>query len=224
MIRRISWLLVLCALPLLAPAGEPQTFEEHSDYLLVEPPQPTSSPPGKVEVIEAFFYGCPHCYRLLPLLERWRAEHKQDVDLKLLPVIFQPSWLLYAKAYYAADALGVVDKIHDPLFRAIHVEKRPLGSPAALADFFAEHGVPREDFTGALNSFAAKLNVARAQDLTKRYGITGVPTLIVDGRYRTSASIAGTHERALQVASFLVDKVKAERAKQQAAPAAKPGG
>jgi thiol:disulfide interchange protein DsbA len=219
MIRRLSWLLVLSALPLLALAAEPQQFKEGTDYAVIDPPLATSSG-DKVEVIEAFFYGCPHCYQLLPLLDRWRPEHEKDIDFKYLPVIFQPSWALYAQAYYAADALGVVDKIHEPLFRAIHAEKRPLGTAAALADFFAEHGVPREDFYGALHSFAVSLNVSRAQDMTKRYGITGVPSLIVDGRYRTSASLAGTHQKALQVVSFLIDKVKAERAKEQQGTAA----
>jgi len=226
MVRRLSWLLVLSALPLLVLAAAPQPFQELTDYAVIDTATaPPTSSGDKVEVIEAFFYGCPHCYQLLPLLNRWRAEHEQDVDFKYLPVIFQPSWALYARAYYAADALGAVEKIHEPLFRAIHAEKRALGTPAALAEFFAEHGVPREDFYGALNSFAVNLNISRAQDLTKRYGITGVPALIVDGRYRTSASMAGTHERALQVVSFLIDKVKVERAKQQqSAPVPQTGG
>lgn len=202
-----NWLLglALCAGMIGVPAlSTAQGFDEGIEYQLVTPPQPTSTQ-GKVEVLELFWYGCPHCYQLEPYLEKWRKTKPEAAEFVRMPAILGPSWEPLARAYYSAELLGVLDKVHGALFDRIHKEHdRKLNSEDRLADFFAEFGVDKDKFHSTYNSFAVATKVSQARMMTRRYGINGVPSIIVAGKYRTSASIAGGNEGMLKLVNELV--------------------
>lgn len=185
-------------------------------YVTLVAPQPTSDA-SKIEVVELFWYGCPHCYHLEPALTKWAAGLPSDVVFVRTPAILGPSWEILARAYYTAEMLGVLDKIHEPLFKAIHEGKQKFTNEDELAKFFVAQGVDDKQFRDTFKSFgvAAKLN--RAKQMTQRYGLTGVPALIINGKYRTSVSDAGGQEQMLELTDKLIAE---ERATAVSAPAA----
>jgi thiol:disulfide interchange protein DsbA len=204
MLRLIHWLLLSFSLLLISPlaAAADPPFIEGVHYKLVNPPLPTPQS-DKIEVIEMFWYGCPHCYHFEPLLEKWIKSKSDKVAFVHVPAIFRDSWLLHAQAFYTAEALGVLDKVHRPLFDAIHLKKQPLKTKDELANFFATQGVAKKDFLSTFESFAVQGKVQQAVVITRTSGITGVPAMIVNGKYRTDAELAGGFERMLKVVDYL---------------------
>lgn len=198
MTRTLPLLLLLLTLPLRA-----QAYDEGMEYLEIVPAVPTDSG-DKVEVVELFFYGCPHCYRLEPFIDQWLVGKPANVDFKRMPAIFQASWEPLARAYFTADTLGVLERIHLPLFEALHDKNQRIFTEAALRDFFVAHGVSAEDFDNTFHSFAVENQVRRAKDLTRRYGIRGVPAMVVNGKYRTTGTIAGGMKEVPKVVDFLI--------------------
>jgi len=192
---------------LAANASAP--FDEGIEYQAIVPPQPTEST-GKVEVVELFWYGCPHCYQLEPDLEAWLARKPDNVEFRRVPAVLNRHWALHARAYYAAEVLGAVERIHVPLFKAIHEQRRRLNSVDALAAFFVEQGVAEDQFRKAMASFAVELKVKRAQRVSRAYGIEGVPSIVVNGRYRTNATLANGQRGMFQVIDYLVAREQAQ--------------
>jgi thiol:disulfide interchange protein DsbA len=176
--------------------------------------------PERVEVVELFWYGCPHCYDLEPLVKEWLAGKPDDVEFVRLPAIVGPRWELLARAYFTAQSLGVLEKIHPALFAAIHDKKQNIKDEAALRDFFATQGISEKEFNEAFNSFAVAFKVNNAKLMTRRYAISGVPTIIVNGKFRTSGKLAGGHEELFEVVDYLV---AAERAAAEPAQATAAG-
>lgn len=200
----VLWVLLLW-LP-LAGAEDNAPFKEGVHYQRLNNPVPTSAG-DKIEVVEAFWYGCPHCYSLEPMIEEWLKRQPDNVAFVRIPAVLGRNWEPHARAYYVAKELAILDKIHKPLFAAIHAQKRPLGSEQQLADFFAEQGVDKDAFRKAYESFAvAKVELPRSQKLIQSYGINGVPAFIVNGKYLTSGSMAGSHEKLFEVLDFLIAK------------------
>jgi thiol:disulfide interchange protein DsbA len=188
-------------LPALSTAAD---FAEGQHYRRIETPQPTSSP-DKVEVVELFWYGCPHCFRLEPTMNRWVAEGMPgNVQFVRMPAVLNPAWTVHARAYYAGEQLGVADRLHEDLFAAIHVQGRRLSTPDSLADFYAEHGVDRDAFMRAFKSFAVDAKLRRAAELGRGYGARGVPAVVVNGKYLTSVSLAGGQQELVEVINHLV--------------------
>ena len=200
-------------------AVQPGSFQAGKHYKEIVPPQPVTG--TGIEVLEVFWYGCPHCYDFEPTLARWQARQPEDVAFRRLPAVFRPSWYLHAKAYYTAEALGVLDKIHVPLFKALHADKKTLDDEASLADFFAGFGVDKNEFSQVFNSFTVEGKVEQAKQAIQRFGIDGVPAVVVNGKYLTSASMAGSYDAVLTVVDFLVAREREARATQ--APAAPSG-
>ncbi len=200
LIRSFAVFACLLTLPWLVQAEE---YLEGVHYERIEPPQPTATG-SKVEVRVVFWYGCPHCYRFEPYMERWLRNKPKEAQLVHMPGIFRPLWELHARAYYTMELLGVVDKLHKPLFDAMHLERRRLDNEQALEDFFAEHGVAREDFRKTFRSFAVETRVRQAKLLTRRYGIDGVPAVIVNGKYRLNNGMTGGPAETLKVINYLV--------------------
>lgn len=184
-----------------APSGE--------SYELVSPAQPTQSD-GKIEVIELFWYGCPHCYHFEPELQAWLKHKPDDVMFRRIPALFNEQWVVHARAYYAAEALGMVDKLHEPLFDAIHKDGKRIMDEESIIKFAASQGIPEQQFREAYDSFAVDKKVRQAMMATRDYGITGVPALIVNGKYRTSPSLAGGADQVLKVIDTLVAKERAK--------------
>lgn len=185
-------------------AAEAQ-FDVTGKYERVEPPQPTETG-DKVEVLDVFWYGCPHCFHFLPYMERWE-EHKPDyVVVRRMPAVFRESWKVHAKAYYTAKLLGIADKIHRPLFDEIHVKGRRMDNEKELAEFFGRFGVSEQEFLDTFNSFAVASSVQRATVMQDRYGIMGTPTVIVNGKYRVSGDLAGSYEAMVKVIGVLAER------------------
>ena len=210
-----NWAIWLCSVALLPASIIPTVvnaapqYSEKIHYESVIPAQPTSTD-KKVEVVEMFWYGCPHCNSLEPYVNRWKKKIPANATFVRMPAIFnprqRPEWELHARAYYTAEILGALDKIHGAMFEAIHGQKRQLNTEAKIKKFFSEHGVSEKDFGRVFRSFAVEAKVRRATDMSQRYGIRGVPALIVNGKYRTSAQQAGSNAKIFRVVNFLVDK------------------
>ncbi|MBD3670296.1 MAG: thiol:disulfide interchange protein DsbA/DsbL [Gammaproteobacteria bacterium] len=179
--------------------------EEAFAYLEIQPPQQTSTG-NKIEVVEMFWYGCPHCYRFEPHIKAWEKQLPEDVEFVRMPAVFNAKWAFHARVFYTAEVLGVLDKVHGPIFDAIHKQRKRLDDLDEVTDFLAAHGVDKDEFTSTFQSFAVNSKVSWAQRQTRAYGIDGVPALVVQGKYRTSASMAGGHEQALDVVDALIAK------------------
>ncbi len=191
-------LLILLALPLTVSAADPAPplFQEGKDYVRLPSPVPPATP-DKVEVVEMFWYGCPHCYELEPVTQEWLKRKPENVTFTRIPVAFGASWESGARAYYAAEALGVLDKLHPLLFDAFH-QRRKLNTEDELAVFFAEHGVDQEAFRKAFKSFQTETQLRRGNQLAQRYGVKGVPAVIVNGKYDVRSP------RIFEVVDFLI--------------------
>ncbi len=205
--RFVIGICLALLLPLTATIARADTYTEGQQYALIPAPQPTTAPPGKVEVVELFWYGCPHCYAFEPYLKEWLKHKPANAYFVRIPAIFNsPLWRLQATAYYTAEVLGILDKIHEPLFDAIHKYNIPLNTEDQLADFFAKYGVDKKQFHDTFNSFAVQAKVNRAAELTRLYGISGVPSIVVAGKYRTDGPMAKSYETLLNVVNYLVAK------------------
>jgi thiol:disulfide interchange protein DsbA len=172
-------------------AADSQIFTQGASYVPVSPTQPTTVKTGQIEVIEFFWYGCPHCFALEPYLESWIKDKPANVVFKRIPVAM--AWGEHMDvdgyAYYTAQALGLEPKIHTPLFNAIH-QNRQLSltnDKSALQVFFKGYGISKQDFDATWNSFSVQLEMNKAADTEKRYGLEGVPTIIVNGKWKTGA-------------------------------------
>lgn len=201
--------LLAAALMLLPIAVIGAGFEEGRHYTELVFPQEVET--GKqIEVREFFWYGCPHCYTLEPALDRWIATKPKNVAFVRTPGT-APRWLVHAQAYYAAESLGMVPKLHPALFKAMHEQKRPLEDEASLLNFVAEQGVDAAKFKAALNSFGTRLNVEKAKRLNEAYTVNTVPALVVDGKYLTSPAMAGGEAAVIKVVEHLVQKAQTAR-------------
>lgn len=179
-----------------------------TDYKLIEPAQATRSG-NKIEVLEFFFYGCSHCYHLHPELTAWEKKMPKDVDLVLVPTIFNAGWEPMAYTYYALEVLGQNQKLHDDLYEAWNVKNIDLSDESKIAAFVAKHGVDSKKFSDAYHSFSVQSKVMRSKQLTQGYAIRGTPTLIVDGKYL----ITGLQPaESIKVLGELVEKARKERA------------
>jgi thiol:disulfide interchange protein DsbA len=185
---------------------------ESAGYETLSPAQPTNNP-AKVEVIEFFWYGCPHCYDFEPLLAKWVKSQPANVEFIRQPAVFSSLWGKHAKAYFTAEALGVVDKVHNDFFEAIQVKKQKLEDEDQLAKFFAEHGVDEEQFRTAYNSFLVDTKMRQAGAIASRYGITGVPAIVINGKYKTNGPLAGSHQKMIEVMDQLVKQESASLSK-----------
>jgi thiol:disulfide interchange protein DsbA len=204
--KTVSRWLLSVLIPLLASAAvNAGTFTEGKDYERLKKPQPTESG-EQIEVVELFWYGCPHCYQLEPVIHKWLESKPEDVRFVRMPAILGSRWELLAKAFFTADLLDVMDKAHAELFSIIHEKKKKITNEKMLREIFVGLGVSGEDFDKTINSFAVTIKVNNARMMTRRYGITGVPAVIVNGKYNTSASLAGSNQNMINVINYLVEQ------------------
>ena len=184
------------------------------DYVPVKPPQLTDNP-AKVEVLEFFWYGCPHCDHLQPSLEAWLKRKPADVELKHVPAVFQDSWIPLTRTYYTLEAMGLVDKLHQQVFSAIHRQRIRLQDSNAIFDWVASKGIDRKKFADTYNSFGVNGRTQRSITLTRQYDIEGTPSLVVDGRFLTSPSMTLKADRTVDYDRFfqVIDALIAEARK-----------
>jgi thiol:disulfide interchange protein DsbA len=181
---------------------------EGTHYVKLSTPAPVTlpSPDKKIEVVEFFSYACPHCSALEPLIEPWAKKLPADVAFRQVPVGFSAVYQVLQKTYYALEEMGQLPNVHRKLFAAIHQQNKRLGTESDVTAFVTANGVDAAKFTEAYRGFGVNTKVNRAKQLSEAYKIDGVPAIGVQGRYYTAASLAGTHERALAVAEFLIQK------------------
>lgn len=192
-------------------------FSEGVEYKLLASPQATSTG-DKIEVRELFWYGCPHCFHLEPELEKWLKTRPDDVEFVRMPAILGPNWELLGRAYYTAELLEVEDRIHKPLFSYLHTDRKRIRDVEELQDFFVAQGVSEEDFQKTYNSFAVITKTRRSDQAAQLYGLTGVPAMVVNGKYMVNASLAGgSNEKMLEVVNFLIEKERAETSDEEQA-------
>jgi len=210
MVRKLmtNGLLVLALLLSSLVWAEGFQFEEGTHYARLDVPVKTRNT-NVVEVTEYFSYGCPHCYRFEPLIQQWKNDLPVDVEFNRTPAIWSVTgYELYARTYYTAQALGVLDKIHYPLFQAIHEDRRSLLDLKSMTTFMAEHGVEPETFVKTYSdSFGVKAMYQQAAARQRIYQSNGVPAIIVNGKYRVEAGMVGNSNTGmLQVVNYLVEK------------------
>jgi thiol:disulfide interchange protein DsbA len=193
----------------LALGAHAQQYEAGVHYQPLPVPVQTANNDA-VEVVEVFSYACVHCYNFEAPLATWVARHGSGVDFRRSPAIFNPTWEQLARAYYAAEALGVTVQMHAALFEAIHVVPRDVRDPEVLAELFYEQAdVDPVQFNKVFASFGVRSKVQQASARGRAYRVTSVPSFIVNGKYRIDARMAGGSANMLKVAEFLIERERA---------------
>ncbi|NBV70530.1 MAG: thiol:disulfide interchange protein DsbA/DsbL [Burkholderiaceae bacterium] len=206
-LKLFSIFLLIFSANQLVLAQTPIKVEEGFDYRVLPITQPIDAK-GKVEVIEFFWYGCPHCYEFEPELKGWIKRQNKDVVFKKVPIAFREELMPHSQLFYALEALGKGDTLNDKVMFAMHRENKRLLNENEIADWVAAQGVDRNVFLAAYRSFAVLSKARAANQLGNAYRIDGVPTVAVQGKYITSPSIAGSRAKAVNIMDFLVNKVR----------------
>lgn len=197
--------IFLFGLLLSLSAFQARAFDEGIEYTKLPQPQPTETQ-GKIEVLEFFWYGCPHCWHLEPLIKKWKETMPANAQLRRSPAILGPTWEPLARAYFAAELMGKAEELHDPLFEAVQVKKQRLVDADSIAKFVATLGLDPEEFKAAYGSFFVDMQVRKSTELTRIFGVDGVPAIIVNGKYRASASQAGGNDQLMAVVTQLIEQ------------------
>lgn len=207
---RREFLVAAAALPSLALAQAGKKPDAGIDYNELRPPQPTESP-GKIEILEFFWYGCPHCASFDPELAVWRKRLPADVAYRRNPVAFSDGQTPHSRIYYALEALGKVDAMHSRVFNAIVGNRKPMLKTDEIADFMAANGIDRKQWLDTFNSFTVATRATRAAQVWRAYKVDGTPTVGVDGRFTTSPAQANGRAECLRVVDFLIERIRAEK-------------
>jgi len=199
--RRFATALALLALlPAVAAAARYETIDGPA----------VGDDPDTIEVIEFFWYGCPHCYRFSPHIERFKQSIPADVSFRHMPAVLSPRWELHAKAFFAASIMGELERFHGAMFAAIHEDNMRLDSATGIGEFVSSLGIDSERFVATMQSFAVDTRLRRVRNLQRAYGVSGTPTVVIDGRYRTSGSIAGGVANMIPVINERIAAIRAE--------------
>ena len=217
--RQFPWAFVgavgtaagLATSPLSFAQAPSMGVSEGIDYLSLDKRIPTESAKGTIEVIEFFWYSCPHCNAFEPRLESWIKNAPKDIEVKRVPVKFRDDFEPQQRMYYVLEALGKVETHHALVFRAIHTERLNLTGADALANWADKNGIPKAKFMELYNSFAVVTKAKRAAQLQDAFKVQGVPALGINGRFYTDGSLAGSMEKALQVTEFLLSEIRKGR-------------
>lgn len=214
--RRRIVLFGVQALPVLALAGaaraqEAQRARQNIEYRLVEPPQPIETG-GRIEVIDFFWYGCPYCNQLQPMLEDWIKRKPADVEVRRVPVILRDSWAAHARIFYALELLNELERLHQKVYYSYHVEELSMSKPEVMEQWAVKNGIDRKKWLDAYFSPEVDGRMVRAARYTKTYTIEGTPSIVVDGRYLTSGSMAPSIKGMVPVLDELVRMARERRA------------
>jgi len=203
-----KWLLAL-AFALLAGAASAQV-QLGREFQRIEPQRPVAAD-GRIEVIEFFYYGCPICYETQPFLSRWLGTAPEYVAIRRVPALSTEAWEPFAKLFYTLETLGQVGRLHGPVYDHFHFEDVKLNDEKIMVDWAARNGIDRQKFVETYGSSGVAAKVAQARELLKAYHVRGVPTFIVDGKFLTSARLAGGTQQVIQVVDHLVKLARDER-------------
>ena len=201
--------LATSALPTLAQA-QAKAFQSGSDYLTLDKPAPTEAPAGQIEVVEFFWYNCPHCNSFEAMFDAWAKKVPKDVTIRRAPVAFRADFEPQQRLYYVLESLGKVEELHKKVFYAIHVEKVTLNTAEQITAWVEKQGIPKAKFTELYNSFSVSTKARKATQLQDAYALDGVPALGINGRYFTSGTQAKSLERALLVTDYLIGQSRSK--------------
>ncbi len=182
--------------------------DDGADYMTLDKRVPVEAPAGKIEVIEFFWYSCPHCNAFEPKLVNWIKKLPADVTVRRVPVAFRDDFVPQQRLYYTLEAMGKLDELHGKVFHAIHAEKQMIDKEASILGWAEKNGLDRAKFVELYNSFSVQTKARRATQLQDAYKVQGVPAIGIAGRYYTDATLAGTMDRALQVTDYLVAEAR----------------
>lgn len=202
-------MLSLCLAVGAGPAGAQSDPMQDADYVVIDPP--VGKPGPQIEVVEFFYYGCAACSRFEPHLNRWAAALPEDVRLARVPALRNTSWIPLTRLFFALDQLGVLPQLHAQVYRDIHENGLNLGDSTRAADWAQRNGLDRSAMLGALEADGMASRLQQARDLTAAYGVRNTPSMVVDGRYLTSAAMTGSIEALLPVVEGLIGKARQSR-------------
>ena len=178
-------------------------FSEGVHYKIF--PQQSTESGDKIEVLEFFWYGCPHCYSFEPYVQTWKKSKPTNVVFKRVPAIFRPDWEIQARTYYALSNMGVIENLHGKIFDAMHKDKKRLNSKEALTNFVVKNGVDRDAFLKEYDSFAVEGMIRKAKKKQTASKIEGVPSIVVNGKYLTSGSMSGSYDNLIKIMNYLIE-------------------
>ncbi|MCC8995776.1 MAG: thiol:disulfide interchange protein DsbA/DsbL [Nitrosomonas sp.] len=209
---RIFFILpfLLFSFSLLSITNVHADLVEGKNYTVLKSPQPTRDE-SKIEVLEFFWYGCPHCDSLHPHVKAWAKTIPADVDFRYVPAIFRPNWTMGAKVFYTIEAMGLLDSLHDKIYQATHREKIDLNDEAVLFGWIEKQGIDRKKFEDTFRSFSVQNQVAKSTQMSRQYQLTGVPALVVNGKYLTSAGMSPTPDETIKTLNALIEKARKEK-------------
>lgn len=185
--------------------------DDGADYITLDKRIPVEAPAGKIEVIEFFWYSCPHCNAFEPKLVSWIKKLPPDVSIRRVPVAFRDDFVPQQRLYYTLEAMGKLDDLHAKVFNTIHTDKQMIDKEASIVAWAEKNGLDRAKFVELYNSFSVQTKARRATQLQDAYKVQGVPALGIAGRFYTDGSLAGTMDRALQVTDYLVGEIRKSR-------------
>jgi len=191
--------LFLAGLPVISVA------QEGVSYQRIARPQPPAAQ-DRIEVIEFFWYGCPHCYSFEESLNAWAAALPEDVHFRRVPAVLSKNWLAHARAYYVADELGILDEVHDELFDRIHRQGKPTNDQDSLREFFVANGADGDRFDELFESRVVQSKLKQMVLMARRFGISGVPNMVVQGKYLVTGRLAGSNDKMLQAVDELIER------------------
>ncbi len=198
--RKLSVLAMLCLLSFNLQARD---YTPGKHYTVLDKPVPTQTG-DKIEVLEFFWYGCPHCFSFEPTLKKWKQTLPEKVQFIRMPAPLNPRWMVHTKAYYTLDSMGEIEKHHDAIFNAMHVKRKRILDKDSVADFLAERGVNQDSFLSNFDSFAIDMRARQAMQIGQQYNLHGVPALTVNGKYIISAEQAGSYQAMVDIADYLI--------------------
>jgi len=196
---------MLCILLIIPAISQAKDFKEGTNYSLIAKPIATQTG-DKIEVLEFFWYGCPHCFSFEPTINKWKKSLPSNVHFVRMPSPLNPRWMVHTKTYYTLQSMGEAENHHEAIFRAMHIEKKKLYTKQIIADFLEDRGVDKAKFLSTFDSFAVEMRARQALQLGQQYNLTGVPALAVNGKYTISAEQAGGYQAMVDVASYLIQK------------------
>ncbi|CAA0116232.1 Thiol:disulfide interchange protein DsbA [BD1-7 clade bacterium] len=209
MIKPVS--LILAALLMAVQFVHAEDFVAGKDYEVLASPVHTQNK-NKVEVVELFWWGCGHCYTFETMFDGWKKKQGDTINVVKMPAMWNKTMKLHAQAFYTAKALGILDTINGPFFKALNVDRRRLNSESQIQEFFAKHGVDKSTFEKTFNSFGVTSQVNLAESRARSYRMQGTPEIVVEGKYRVSPGQAGSQARMLEITDFLIAKEQTARA------------
>ncbi len=211
-VLRTFFSLWVAALILSSPAtyAQAQQIQAGREYTRLSPPRPVTTG-SRIEVIEFFYYGCPICYEFQPYFSRWMFQAPDDVVLRRVPALSSENWEPFAKLFYSLELVGELNRLHWPVYDNFHFDGMKLNDEKVMLDWIVRNGLDRQKFLAAYNSDEVKDRLNRSRELMKTYDVRGVPSIIVDGKFQTSARLAGGTRQLAQVLDQLVKLARKER-------------